>query len=317
MYPMKNYPLEGAFQALSDVQSKEENNLLNLPNVVGVALGYKHKGGVDTQEPSLLILVDQKVDRDYLNKDEMVPSTVGKYKTDVVEVGQIFAYTQMTNNDRMRPVMGGCEIRNVNANFLGTMATTVRPRNAGISDRYYLLSNNHVIASTGSGPGTFPLGSHIIQPSGGADPADWVASLSNFVPIVYSPLANNVVDCAIAEVREFDKVSPEIYGIGYVEGVVNPQVNMLVQKSGRTTGYTRGRITAIGATVTVNYGFAVARFVNQIITTAMSQPGDSGSLVLDMRDNAVGLLFAGSNQVTIMNPINAVLNAFQVEFLGV
>ena len=48
-----------------------------------------------------------------------------------------------------------------------------------------------------------------------------------------------------------------------------------------------------------------------------SAGGDSGSLVLDMRRNAIGLLFAGSSQVTILNPINAVLGSLQVEFLGV
>jgi hypothetical protein len=82
---------------------------------------------------------------------------------------------------------------------------------------------------------------------------------------------------------------------------------MIVKKTGRTTNFTTGRVTAINATVNVNYGGGkVARFCRQILTTDMSAPGDSGSLVLDEYNNPVGLLFAGSSVVTVLNPINLV-----------
>jgi len=65
--------------------------------------------------------------------------------------------------------------------------------------------------------------------------------------------------------------------------------------------------------VTVMYGAQEARFEDQLVTTPISEPGDSGSVVVD-RDSllAVGLLFAGSNQATILNPMQAVLDALQV-----
>jgi hypothetical protein len=59
----------------------------------------------------------------------------------------------------------------------------------------------------------------------------------------------------------------------------------------------------MGATVNVAYDAGVFTFEDQIITSAMSQGGDSGSLLLDMSQQIVGLLFAGSNSVTIHNPI--------------
>ena len=46
----------------------------------------------------------------------------------------------------------------------------------------------------------------------------------------------------------------------------------------------------------------------------MSQGGDSGSLVTDSKNRAVGLLFAGSDVVTISNPIPAVLKSLDVRF---
>ena len=87
--------------------------------------------------------------------------------------------------------------------------------------------------------------------------------------------------------------------------------SMLVKKTGRTTHFTTGRVTALNATVNVGYGGGkVAKFVNQIITTDMSAGGDSGSLVLDWQNRPVGLLFAGSSVATILNPIATVQLAF-------
>ena len=43
----------------------------------------------------------------------------------------------------------------------------------------------------------------------------------------------------------------------------------------------------------------------------MSQGGDSGSAILDMDRRVVGLLFAGSSAVTILNPIDEVLSALE------
>ena len=48
---------------------------------------------------------------------------------------------------------------------------------------------------------------------------------------------------------------------------------------------------------------------------AMSAGGDSGSAVLDMNKRVVGLLFAGSDSTTIMNPIQLVLDALQVQLV--
>ena len=49
----------------------------------------------------------------------------------------------------------------------------------------------------------------------------------------------------------------------------------------------------------------------------MSGPGDSGASVLDMDRQAVGLLFAGSERVTIFTPIQRVLDRFEVDIITV
>jgi len=66
--------------------------------------------------------------------------------------------------------------------------------------------------------------------------------------------------------------------------------------------------------VNVNYGSGrTARFEDQLVAGAMSQGGDSGSLcVAGDSLQAVGLLYAGSDQTTIFNPIKAVLDCLEV-----
>jgi hypothetical protein len=309
--------LKGELLALSKIQEHEQDNLLNKENVVGVALGHKIKDEKETGDNSLTVFVEQKMDPALLPEDNLIPATVGNFKTDVVETGPIFAGTQMmersseaaseeagilTLKRRMRPAEGGFSVGHVNITA-GTMATAVydsRPF-PGIPRKYYMLSNNHVLADSNNAA----LGDPIVQPGpfdGGVLPSDLIARLSRFVPIRFDGKCN-LVDAAIAE-GEFHDLDREIYWIGYVKGIASVEIGTLVQKTGRTTSYTTGRVTAINATVNVNYGGGkVAKMCRQIVTTNMSAGGDSGSLLLDMKENAVGLLFAGSPFVTIHNNI--------------
>jgi hypothetical protein len=87
-----------------------------------------------------------------------------------------------------------------------------------------------------------------------------------------------------------------------------------VKKVGRTTNLSMGRIIVTDATIDVSYGTAgVARFRDQILTTNISAGGDSGSLVCSLDNVALGLLFAGSNVVTVVNHIENVRTLLRVE----
>lgn len=307
--------------ALQESQSEHELDLLALQNVVGVGISTKITEGQDTGKPSLTVFVDQKMDLAALPKSQRVPKQIGTIVTDVVETGTIFAGealgaepiapvagnigAQVLRN-RMRPVEGGYSVGHYRITA-GTYATAVYDAKAfpGIPQRYYLLSNNHVLANSNNAQ----IGDPILQPGpydGGTAPADVIARLSRFVPINFAAGASNYVDAAIAE-GNFDTLDREIYWIGYVRGAAAPALKATVQKTGRTTNWTTGTITAVNATVNVNYGGGqIARFVRQFLTTNMSAGGDSGSLVLDLENRAVGLLFAGSATVTVVNDIRYV-----------
>lgn len=129
----------------------------------------------------------------------------------------------------------------------------------------------------------------------------------------------NRLDAALARPINGVTFLNEILHIGTITGTKPPSLGMRVRKHGRTTGYTEGTITLLNATVNIAYGTSTgsktARFTGQVITEAMSQGGDSGSLIVDATENrAVGLLFAGSSLATIFTPIDVVLNTLNVTF---
>ena len=88
-----------------------------------------------------------------------------------------------------------------------------------------------------------------------------------------------------------------------------------MQKTGRTTGFTQGRITQIDVTTSVDYNGRTATFTDQLMASGMSEGGDSGSVVLDEQKRVIGLLFAGSPRATLINPIQAVLQALNIEIV--
>jgi hypothetical protein len=194
----------------------------------------------------------------------------------------------------------------------------------------YILSNNHVLARANAAE----TGEDIIQPglidqspTCFKDTNDVVADLSAFIPILFKTkgtMPPNSVDAAIAQVRA-GKVDPTgfIIDIGTLSSdTVTPSLGMAVKKSGRTTGLTHGNITAVNATVDVSFESGkTARFINQIVVGPGNfiAGGDSGSLMVEdvpTNPRAVGLLFAGSSNTAIANPIDNVLNAFGVSMVG-
>ncbi len=126
----------------------------------------------------------------------------------------------------------------------------------------------------------------------------------------------NLVDCAIARPNNDDDVLDEIYRIGKVTGTVEPEVNMKIKKSGRTSAVVEGTVTRLDASIKVRYNRFLAYFKGQIITNKISAGGDSGSLVLTEDNKLVGMLFAGSPTITVVNKISDVIEALDLDPIG-
>jgi hypothetical protein len=187
----------------------------------------------------------------------------------------------------------------------------------------YILSNNHVLADSDQGQ----PGDPITQPGlidTNCEPATVVANLSTFVP-----LTSGTVDAAIAQlVPGTMDTSGTILDIGQISSIVAaPSIGQKVEKSGRTTGLTTSKVEAINTDVKISYqqqcnkgpSFNVI-YDNQVMVRGakFSGAGDSGSLIVTSNDchQPVALLFAGNSTSTVGNPIQDVLSALGVSFVG-
>jgi hypothetical protein len=254
--------------------------------------------------------------RVYVESEEVawrVPETILGYPVEVKVVGRIYALgargvsvlTGVSGDKRWRwrPVPGGVSV-GVPGGGTGTLACRVYDRSTG---EVLILSNRHVLHGDAGTP--------VIQPGpadGGSHPADTIGYIYRFVEVRPPPL-DNLVDAALA--RPVVEVSDEVLDVGVVTDVADPIEGMVVCKSGRTTCYTCGSVIDTHASVKVyGYPFGYAIFRDQVIVEpAIAAPGDSGSLVVEAGSRrAVGLLFAGSDTVTVFNKINHVLNSLDV-----
>lgn len=293
-------------------------------NVVGIGVGTKFSGGKETKTQCVRFYVADKIHKDALSAKQLLPTTVDGIPTDVIVTGKFRMLSSASDNKlKRRPVRPGTsigfEFPPPKNNFVmaGTFGAVVTK-----SGKRFILSNNHVLAENG----LISLGGRIFQPGlldGGNASADQVAQLTQFIEIKAS--GTNKVDCAIAEFLPSIQVNPRhMPSVGTLASTnpVPAAVGMLVMKTGRTTGYTRGRVFDIAADVNVPYedkngNEFVATFSNQVLIvgtpSSFSTSGDSGSLIVDRSTKrATGLLFAGSATHTIANHIEQVLAALGV-----
>ena len=69
------------------------------------------------------------------------------------------------------------------------------------------------------------------------------------------------------------------------------------------------------ATIRISMGrYGRRGLADQVVTTHMAEPGDSGSVVPNEQGQVVGLLSAGSDTVSIFARIQNVLDLLQVRF---
>jgi hypothetical protein len=248
-----------------------------------------------------------------------------KGEVDIKYVGRIQKLeTPTTLQRRRRPLVVGCSIGHFKITA-GTLGCFVKDRATG---EILILSNNHVLANENDAA----EGDKIIQPGtidGGTRSSDTIGQLKRFVKLKKTGV--NLIDCALASIKTSIKSNQRKLGtFGNIAGL-GPAVvvdGTDVRKVGRTTGETKGRVTAFELdNVVIEYDLGNLRFDDQIEiegagTKAFSDGGDSGSLIFDKQLGAVALLFAGGDEggsngkgLTYANPIRAVLDALKVDLV--
>jgi hypothetical protein len=255
------------------------------------------QNGQPTGRSGIRIYVDD------LGAAASVPTDIaGTPVVDVVEIGQLekqFAETEVAvgvdPTIQTRPIIGGISVSDlVPTGLTGTLGYFVTRQS-----ELCLITSNHILET---------VGDKVIQPGladHGTDPADRVAEV--VASLDSGPLG---VDAAAAKLASGIKHTLTINDIGQVNGQTAPEKDQAVQKSGRTTRLTTGKVTDPSVTMEVDG----VSYKQQIVVVGDSglftKGGDSGSLVVTVSGTkAVGLHMAGSPKGSVVNPIAAVLSA--------
>ena len=312
---------------VKNIKLKISSKLMTFSSVTGVSQGLKTINGIQTDIYSIIVFVRKKGE---FPPEEKIPNSFGGIKTDVVEcifkpLAAISEKDSTTDPDAKRydPFMGGCSVSSVRFNSAGTLGSMVYDKTTG---KNVTLSNWHVYCQNPDwdNPG---VDRRISQPGilDGGSAKDTIGSVIKAkLGKISGWIWNDYVDCAIADVQGRTG-SQEILSIGNLKGTGRSFIGLLVKKYGRTTRQTVGTIDDDSFVNKVNYpGVGIITFKDQILIRAIdspffSQPGDSGSIIVDAIDKlAVGLLFSGGQgsfggKYTVANPINMVINALNIE----
>lgn len=289
------------------IQEAHTTQLLKKKGVMGTAVGEKWVDGVPTGQEAVLVFVQKKfTDRGVIRKyspQDLIPADLDGMPTDVIEVGHI--KKQAGYKSKVRPIRPGYSVGHGKITA-GTIGGIFRDRDGDP----VILSNNHVLANENKSR----TGDPIYQP-GPLDSRGAKSSIATLKKFVRLSRSGNVQDSAIAKIHSKlvrDGLVSDIYPTinSRLTGFANAKVGTQVQKCGRTTGYTTGRIMGVNASFSIAYDFGTAKFNKCIVLSAMSKGGDSGSIIQDMNEKAVALLFAGSPRVTIANPMILVRNQY-------
>ena len=288
----------------------------------GVALGLRP---VSADQVHLAIRLIDQADADTVlaGLDDAARAEV-----DVRVIGPVRPLSSPTPDQlqqRVRPLRPGLSVSHVDVTA-GTLGGFVRRPG---TDGLLVLSNNHVLAASDAGS----EGDAVLQPgvADGGTARDRVATLTAFVR--FSPEPGNLVDAAVAALDAGIEADPAGYPGGPLLATVAAadalDPDELVEKVGRTTGHTRGRITAVEVDgVGVQYDDGVHTFDDQVeiegLTGGFSAGGDSGSVIWRSSDRApLALLFAGSTVggsagggVTFANPLATVLRELGVTWVA-
>jgi hypothetical protein len=303
------------------IQDRATPDLIKQKGIVGTATGLDDDGNVVIQ------VYTTGAD------DPKIPATIENIPVVEIQSGPWnFRWQPPAFDPKLRqprPVPIGVSAISTNGACLpiiatGTLGCRLRSKDGGI----FALSNNHVFAAENAGV----IGDPIIQPGSLdenilniCDSADVIGNLFKFKPYVVNGV--NVMDAAVmktdaSQVGNSTPPPPTAYGTPRTTVNNRPYLGLRVQKLGRTTGYTTGTITGLNQTVLVGGTvLGVLTFVKQIVIVGdgplpFSAAGDSGSLIVDMDRFPVALLFAGSAIRTDANPIQTVLDEFDMTIDG-
>ena len=317
-------PLSGVFGPAAGLKAKRAEERLKTMHVVAVT--------ADDAEAHVAIFGKNKITDAALKE---LPTRVGDITVEYIGGAELASsYPQlpvpmstMSGSSRFWAPGGrfacGSSITVAPIHGAGTLGALIRLPDG----KLYGLSNNHV---TGDCNHT-KVGMHIMCPSGidaevGNLPPTAIGRHSRLTPISSGDpgqIGKQELDAAIFEITDENLVTSWQGNMEFdtPAAVVPPSAHLMVKKIGRTTGLTSGKLNGevhnpIGISYKTPKNSSLAHYKGLwTVSTAsgepFAEPGDSGALVVTADGTAaVGIVLGGHGGMTLIIPIQKVLNFF-------
>ena len=285
---------------------------LGRPEVTAIDVGYIRRGGKATSDIGVRIHVREKVDLIHLEAREAFPDRINGVEVDVLvsrfanHDGSVAGHyvkdpRRWLPRNHLRPGVSIGDDREA-----GTIGLFVTDEQSGDP---CLLSSDHVIASD-----TFPdNGDPVYQPAKRDDPGRVVAKLLRWDRFTGSAVAR-VEDGVTFDNRPFGRSQ-------IIAGVREPALGDILEKSGRTTAITRGRVEGVGNTYDgVGNAFFLVPETPNTGNLELTWKGDSGAIWYDPATmKAVGLHVKGeadpnpANEYAVASSLTAVLEELRLQ----
>ena len=258
-------------------------SLLGRSDVSGVfRSSLRWKAGTWTAESCITVGVRKKRPLSELSPEEIIPAEIRGVKTDVIELNpKLSLYTP-----RYSVMCGGTSIGDSEGARAGTLGGIFYDR---VNDVICGMTNFHVMASgdTPQVPSAYAI--HPAVDDGG-DVSWRVGKSSRYIIDEWG-------DAAIFTLYKNPSLSM-LTSHQILRGIAEPQIDDLVEKVGRTTGVTQGKVSAVGyltldyteqgyGSILMNvFSYVPREDPNEVIADG----GDSGSIVYNTTTgNGVGL----------------------------
>lgn len=289
--------------------------------IQGFGVSYRVRRGKRTRALALMVYVRQKKGRAVLKHP--VPRTIlipglGRFRTDVIQVGQ---FRRHSFPDTIRPLKPGVSI-SLRGGLAGTLGCLVRSTKAGEVGAVMMLSCAHVLTNEFRENMGVPVeqAAGVNQPPGGR-----VGVSSRCARVEFSEDETefpNEVDAAVAAVDGGVEVDP-IFRIFNVRTrqVGDAGQDDVVKKVGWVSDDSSGTVVDPDCKMAFFYPDPAApgqkrraQFRNLVRATYVAQKGDSGSIVLNAKNEIVGLHIGSWTQGGgVFCRFRAVAEALEVE----
>lgn len=297
----------------------QQELMRRFPEIVSVDLGIRWTDGKQVNEMVWRVFVKEKKAANLLKPEEMIPKEIEGLRTDV------FTYLPISLEEDIssyRPMWGGAQIA-ASGGGSGTMGCFVTDN---LNSNYVcILSNSHVLGTAAG----FITG----QPNAASAAycccdATGVATVVRGIIGTVGGGAANIIDASIARVMgELPADTRNVYyannilEIGPVFGSsAGVMMGDVVRKRGRTTELTVGTVQSTNTTVALTGGPTYTSNQIDVAPTAafpsFSARGDSGSALVNNRNQVVGLHFAGNGTNGYSNLVANVIAGMNITYMS-